>query len=254
MACEDCSAQPFTLKWDRMCNSCSYDIEIMDEDGNVVNSLVDIELTGTGSCSFVFNPQNSEYDFFSELVCGSTYKWRVREANTTCECIHSQWSATWTFTVATASSNGVKLIAPEMAATDIGTTNAGFSWTSVPDATSYSFVLSPNSNLFGALVSQEIGTTAFNYAGPLENGKTYYWQVKAWKGTTLLSTSPIGVFTVGPKPVEPQAPVVVQQTPAPQINIPPAQQITPTWIYAIIGIGAALAVVVIVLIVRTRRP
>jgi hypothetical protein len=30
--------------------------------------------------------------------------------------------------------------------------------------------------------------------------------------------------------------------------------ITPTWIYAIIGVGAALAIVVIVLIVRTRRP
>ena len=193
-------------------------------------------------------------NFFSELVCGSTYQWHVREANTDCECIHSRWSATWTFTVATSSANGVKLIAPEMAATDIGTTNIGFSWTSVPDATSYSFVLSPNANLSGALVSQEICTTAFNYAGPLENGKTYYWQVKAWKGTTLLSTSTIGVFTVGPKPVAPQPPVVVEQTPAPQINIPPAQQITPTWIYAIIGIGAALAVVVIVLIVRTRRP
>ena len=38
------------------------------------------------------------------------------------------------------------------------------------------------------------------------------------------------------------------------INIPAAEEITPTWIYAIIGIGAALAVVVIVLIVRTRRP
>ena len=49
-------------------------------------------------------------------------------------------------------------------------------------------------------------------------------------------------------------PVVVEPTPAPVIEIPPAQQITPTWIYAIIGIGAALAVVVIVLIVRTRRP
>ena len=72
---------------------------------------------------------------------------------------------------------------------------------SVPDATSYSFVLSPNANLSGALVSQEISTTAFNYAGPLENEKTYYWQVKVWKGTTLLSTSSIGVFTVAPAPV-----------------------------------------------------
>jgi hypothetical protein len=56
------------------------------------------------------------------------------------------------------------------------------------------------------------------------------------------------------KAVAAPPPVVVEQSPAPVINIPPAQQITPTWIYAIIGIGAALAVVVIVLIVRTRRP
>jgi len=38
------------------------------------------------------------------------------------------------------------------------------------------------------------------------------------------------------------------------INIPPAQQITPIWIYAVIGVGAALTVLVIVLIVRSRRP
>jgi hypothetical protein len=38
------------------------------------------------------------------------------------------------------------------------------------------------------------------------------------------------------------------------LEIPAAEQITPAWIYAIVGIGAALAVVVIVLIVRTRRP
>ncbi|MFC2023963.1 hypothetical protein ACFLTJ_00050 [Chloroflexota bacterium] len=53
---------------------------------------------------------------------------------------------------------------------------------------------------------------------------------------------------------EPLPPVVIEQQPAPVINIPAAQQITPVWIYAIIGIGAALAVVVIVVIVRTRRP
>ena len=38
----------------------------------------------------------------------------------------------------------------------------------------------------------------------------------------------------------------------PVINIPPTQQIVPTWIYAVIGIGTALIVVVIVLIVRSR--
>ena len=63
-----------------------------------------------------------------------------------------------------------------------------------------------------------------------------------------------GVFNTMAEPEEAPPPVVVEPTPAPVIEIPPTQQITPTWIYAIIGIGAALAVVVIVLIVRTRRP
>jgi hypothetical protein len=55
---------------------------------------------------------------------------------------------------------------------------------------------------------------------------------------------------------QPQAKPLPEQepTPAPVVEIPPAQQITPTWVYAIIGIGAALAVVVIVYIIRTRKP
>ena len=44
-------------------------------------------------------------------------------------------------------------------------------------------------------------------------------------------------------------------TPAPEpvVEIPSAEQATPNWIYAIIGIGAALAVVVIVYLIRSRR-
>ena len=78
----------------------------------------------------------------------------------------------------------------------MGTTNLGFYWTSVADATSYSFVLSPNVNLTDALVSQQTASTSLNVAGPLDYSKTYYWQVGAWKGSTLLTTSNVGVFTV----------------------------------------------------------
>jgi len=42
--------------------------------------------------------------------------------------------------------------------------------------------------------------------------------------------------------------------PAPTPQIPPATTIPPTWIYAIVGVGVALIAVVIVLIVRSRRP
>ncbi|UCG54262.1 MAG: hypothetical protein JSV32_06645, partial [Dehalococcoidia bacterium] len=89
---------------------------------------------------------------------------------------------------------------------------------------------------------------------PLDYRKAYYWQIIAWQDGTRLTTSSIGVFNTMAQPVTPPPPVVVEEQPAPVINIPPAQQITPIWIYAIIGVGCALAVVVIVLIVRTRRP
>jgi hypothetical protein len=42
--------------------------------------------------------------------------------------------------------------------------------------------------------------------------------------------------------------------PEPLVEIPPTDLGAPNWIYAIIGIGAALAVVVIVYIIRSRKP
>jgi hypothetical protein len=249
--CAGCDAANFTLKWERPCLACSYDIEIMDEDGNVIVSWVDEDITGSPPTLFVDGSLDSGYYY---LECGETFSWHVRMANTDCECVHSPWSDTWSFTIAVGAADAINLLAPVKGALDIPINNIGFSWTAVRNATSYSFVLSPNANLTGALVSQDMSTTAFNYVGPLDYSKAYYWQIVAWQDSTRLTTSSIGVFNTMAEPVAPTPPVEVTTTPAPVINIPPAEQITPTWIYAIIGIGAALAVVVIVLIVRTRRP
>jgi hypothetical protein len=255
--CAGCDAANFTLKWERMCEACSYDIEIMDATGNVIASWSDIVLTGDPPSLFVDGSIDSGVDHLVDyyyIECGETYTWHVREANTSCECVHSPWSDTWTFTVAVGAADAIDLLAPTKGAMDVPIQNVGFSWTSVRNATSYSFVLSPNANLTGALVSQDMSTTAFNYVGPLDYSKAYYWQIIAWEDGTRLTTSSIGVFNTMAEPAAPTPPVVVEQQPAPVINIPPAEKITPTWIYAIIGIGCALAVVVIVLIVRTRRP
>jgi cellulose 1,4-beta-cellobiosidase len=148
---------------------------------------------------------------------------------------------------------GVKLLAPENGSMGIGIENVGFSWTAVGGATSYSFVLSPNSDLSGALASEELSGTAYTYTGMLDYSTPYFWQVTAWKDGSELSTSDVGAFTTAAEPApapEPPAPA----GPAPEIVIPAAQQITPNWIIAMIAVGAALAVLVIVLIVRTRRP
>ena len=120
-------------------------------------------------------------------------------------------------------------------------------------ATSYSYVLSPNSDLSGALVSEELSGTAMTYTGMLDYSTPYFWQVTAWKNGSVLSTSDIGAFTTAGEPAPPPEPAPTP-APPPDIVIPPAQQITPNWIYAVIAIGAALAVLVIVLILRTRRP
>jgi hypothetical protein len=175
-------------------------------------------------------------------------------ADTSCECVHSPWSDTWSFTIAPGAADAIQLLAPEKGAMGVPIANIGFSWTSVRSATAYSFVLSPNANLTGALASQDMSTTAFNYVGPLDYSKAYYWQIIAWEGDTRLTTSSIGVFNTMAEPVEPQPPVVVEEAPAPVINIPAAEKITPIWIYAVIGVGAALTALVIVLVVRSRRP
>jgi hypothetical protein len=249
--CAGCDAANFTLEWERICNACSWDIEIMDEDGNLIVGWDDVDVTCEPPELFVDGTMDGTSYY---LECGNTYTWHVRMADTECECVHSPWSETWSFTVAVGAADAIKLLAPEEGALDVPIQPVGFSWTGVLDATTYSFVLSPNANLAGALVSQNMSTTAFNYVGPLDYGKAYYWQVTAWKDSIPLTASSIGVFQTMAEPAPPTPPVVVEPTPAPVVQIPPTQQIVPTWIYVLIGIGAALVIVVIVLIVRTRRP
>ncbi|MDD5511148.1 MAG: hypothetical protein PHI12_10115 [Dehalococcoidales bacterium] len=239
--CSTCDGAAMTLKWERMCLACSYDIEIMDEDGNVIVDWIDEEITG--------DPPTFYFDY--GLECGRTYTWHVREANTeTDECVHSPWSETWSFTVEASSANAVKLIAPEQGDVVAQRTGVGFSWSSVYDATTYSFVLSASPDLSGALATADVSGTAYAYSGTLDYETTYYWQVTAWKDGTMLSQSDVGTFAVAAEEYIPPEP---QPQEPPVINIPPTQQIVPTWIYAMIGIGAALIVVVIVLIVRSRR-
>jgi len=119
-------------------------------------------------------------------------------------------------------------------------------------ATSYSFVLSESADLSGALATSDQSGTAYAYSGTLDNEVSYYWQVTAWKDGIMLSQSDIGTFSTAPEEI---APLPYPEPAAPPvINIPATQQIVPMWIYAVIAIGAALIVVVIVLIVKSRSP
>ncbi|MFC2023964.1 hypothetical protein ACFLTJ_00055 [Chloroflexota bacterium] len=186
--CAGCDPSTFTLSWEGMCDACSWDIEIMDEGGNLVYDWTSAEVSCSPPELFV------DPDVVSYLECGNTYTWHVRMSDTTCECIHSPWSETWSFTIEAGAGQAVQLLSPNEGKLGVPVGNVGFSWTGVPDATSYSFVLSPNANLSSALASEDLSTTAFNFVGPLEFDKAYYWQVIACKNGTRLSTSSVGVF------------------------------------------------------------
>jgi len=174
-----------------------------------------------------------------------------------------------------------EIAAPASGADDVSLTPT-FAWGAVDDADGYFFELADNANFVLPLVKLDgdVGrliVTAYAYVGELPYSTAYYWRVKAVSGTVefgdLLESDWVSaVFITKPEPEEPIPPVVVEEAPvlpdititqpdiivqSPDVIVPlPAvveTPITPSWIYVIIGVGAALVIALLVLIVRTRR-
>jgi hypothetical protein len=254
----DCIPLPFTMRWDRLCDACSYDIQIaLDEDFNEVildsremcGYYVDGPSMMRDPCCHYYPPEGetpSAYfmDMWGEyrlLLCEETYYWRVRAADAaTDQIIHSWWSEPFSFTIAPGPGTGVSLISPENGATGVAINDIGFTWTEVASADEYDWVFSANADLSAPIATVEgLTTTAGAYSGTdLDYDTPYFWQVHALKDGVVISMSEIGTFTTMAEPEEP----------------PPVEEpVTPTWVWVVIAIGAVLVIVVIVLIFRTRR-
>jgi hypothetical protein len=145
-------------------------------------------------------------------------------------------------------------MAPRAGATGIAVT-PGFAWGAVPGATSYNIEVSTVPT-FATLVGTKQTTTipAFAWTTPaLTNNTTYYWRVIAVTATGT-SDPVISVFTtVAAQVTTPPVTIPTQPVVTPTITVEIPEETTPAYIWAIIGIGALLVIVVIVLIVRTRR-
>lgn len=142
-------------------------------------------------------------------------------------------------------------LAPAPAAVNIPVIPS-FQWAPVAGATSYELWLDTNAD-FSTATKVSSAISAYAWAGAaLDNGTVYYWQVRA---VTALGTSAwvTSVFTT----VEAAAPpVTVTSTTSPNITLtqlPAPDAATPGYIWIIIAIGGILTILVIVLIVRTRR-
>jgi hypothetical protein len=199
---------------------------------------------------------------------GVTYYWRVRTASLFPEL--GAWSAMMSFNV-----QQLQAIVPVLSAPVNGSyLPAGqapsFSWNPIAGATSYNFQLSTDPS-FATTVYAATATSAGialpATVTPLKPGTTYYWRVSTltpaqgeWSTVANFTVS-APVTTAAPTSVAPAVtPTITVNIPAATttvITIPPAvtqtTEVNPSYIWAIIIIGAVLVIAVIVLIVRTRR-
>ncbi len=260
------NSQAVNFTWNRQSKTTAYELQVALD--SAFTSNFPIAWTGDNDGDIYADIVGST-DTMSALISGFspgvTYYWRVRASVP----ITGAWSETRSFTVQPTAATVPVIASPTNGAT-IESTKPAFSWSPVSGTTSYQFQLSE-----GTAFAAPVYDTTVTNAGvqlpltiTLEQGKTYFWRVRALVPVQG-DWSTIANFTVAaPVPVvEPTPPVVIQQMPAPVINIPaapPATQITippapaekvinPTYIWAIIIIGAVLVIAVIVLIVRTRR-
>lgn len=187
--------QPTTvsLEWNDVDEATGYDLQVADNAGftKTLTLVVDEEdLDGT----------SYQVTGLSE---GATYFWRVRARN---DAGAGPWSGTPSFTTETSTGGEVPdqvvLDTPASGADDVGTMPT-LSWQAATGAESYELQIAVNPR-FTSLVFQETGLTGTSReVGPLENGTTYYWRVRATNGVGDGPWSEIQDFaTVTDLPIE----------------------------------------------------
>ena len=173
------------------------------------------------------------------LIPGQKYFWKVRVA---CDSPYaSKWSDVRAFNT---SLGAVPYLCSPWCGQDGVQLNTNFSWDPVVGATSYEVDIAAD-EAFSSIVAS--GTPTANAWAPgadLDYSTTYYWRVRAVSDGVYSAWAVCIFTTMAEEPVP-----VVEEVELVQVT----EEITPTWIWVIIGIGAALVICVIILIVTTRR-
>jgi len=236
-----CWNDAFTLKWDRQCDACSYNLQIsLDEDFTEV--VVDWSGKDDDCNEIDYEPSKGSAPSYVVAngalgtgSCGTTFYWRVRSADAaTEEIIHSPWSEVRSFTVAIGPMAQLTLTNPSNGAIGVAVSNIPFTWDAVADSTGYEFSLMNAATDAEVVSATSVSGTTYTYTGTLDYDTSYYWTVKAMKDGVVFSHA-TATFTTGAEGVVPPEPT------------------TPAWVWVIIAIGAILVIVTLVLIFRTRR-
>jgi len=188
-----------------------------------------------------------------------TYYWRVRAI----EPLKSHWSETWSFASAIAGAwSPLTPLSPAYGASNVPI-RPTFSWGSLDGATGYEFMLARDAEFTDVVIAmtgkKALTTTVWGCDRDLDYATTYFWRERAisttshgeW-GTSIFTTVSRPAVEIPPQEVEPASPSV--SAPPVQLSSPePVPLISPQMLWIAIGVGVALVITLLVLIVRTLR-
>lgn len=255
-----------TIEWEAICGATCYEKEVWfycpgcDDKTMVAPFPECFDCSTTVPC--VGCSGETCCEVVSGLSPGVTYYWRVRVGGVPGECdgcpMLSKWSDTYTFT--TAMLTPVRC-SPICGAEDI-TLTPNFSWSEIFGATGYEIEVATNEDFDPLLASGTPTINAWDGIPQLDYGTTYYWRVRAVKNGVVGAWT-YCLFSTEEAPPEappqvwvcPQCGLTFTSEAALQAHIDEAHApaATPAYIWIIIGIGAALVIAVLILIVTTRR-
>ena len=260
-----------TFTWNRLSTATSYDFQLATSSDfkELVYQVVAFAAGTMNPVIGILGPNNAAFPVGTAQAVftympNTTYYWRVRAVAP----VSSPYSAAQSFSIAPEVEPVPEPPAPTpvppslemtLAAPMAGTTGTlltpTFVWQTVDDATMYELQIATDATFADKIINKSgrtglKDTNAYVSEKELEYSTNYYWRMRVLVvrdfGPWIYST-----FTTKDAPTPPAPPA-----PTPTLTVvPPAQpaQITPAYIWAIIGIGGALVIAVIILIVRTRR-
>ncbi|MEJ5244805.1 MAG: T9SS type A sorting domain-containing protein [Bacteroidota bacterium] len=170
------------LEWNSVNGATGYVLQVSTS-STFTTTVVNQSVTGT-----TYNVSGLNYN--------TTYYWRVKATDGTNE---SDWSSVWSFTTMMQPLTAVSLYMPLDGATNV-TLSPTLEWQSVATATGYEVQVS-TSNTFTTTVYSGTTTNLTQALSGLSNNTTYYWRVRALRGSEQGPWSAVWSFTTIQQPL-----------------------------------------------------
>ncbi|HOM05689.1 MAG TPA: hypothetical protein PLU67_09380, partial [Candidatus Kapabacteria bacterium] len=171
-----------TLEWNAVTGATGYVLQV-STDNSFTTTLVNQSVTGT-----TYN--------VSGLAYNTVYYWRVKATDGTNE---SDWSSVWSFTTMMQPLTAVILYMPVDGATNV-TLTPTLEWMAVATATGYEVEVSTE-NTFATTVFSGTTTNLTQTLSGLSYNTTYYWRVRALRGSEQCPWSEVWSFTTMMQPL-----------------------------------------------------